>query len=1365
MIPFCFSSYSRFTYSIQSGDDSGLFAIDPATGSIVTAAPLNTNTQFTLVIVAQNANFSCHRGRVIIEVIVTNDRIEFPSLPEASIFENANLGDEVAQVTVAGGDNTVVYSIVNGNVGNVFAIGAENGLIELSGLVNFEDIDMYSLTLQAVETSSGMVATAVQIVNIQDVNELPFFTTECAVLNNCVFNVSEVIANNTPIATIVAGDPDRPGTVNGDLVFSIEGNVPFQIIQTGRTAVIATSSNLPDNVFTFSFNLIVRDIDNSISTTIVITVEDVNNNPPVFVNFPLVLKVEESFGSGSFIVRFMALDSDRGTNAQIIYSISSNILLPFSIDPDNGTLTVSGDLDFEDLSFYSFNVTASNPDGLRTSMETSILLIDVNDNRPIFERDVYNGSVIEHSIFGTPVVTVSVSDADSGQNSQFNFSIVSGNFENAFTINAISTGMAIITVSPDANINREEIEVYNLVVMVTDRGSPQLSNTALVMITVTDINDNAPNFLPEIYNVDIREDEEPIFDIVQVYVFDLDELSTPNTQVDFEITDGNIGNVFFIDKIDENTATLQLIGELSFETQPSYTLTLTATDRGTDPGPQSSTAIVNISVQNVITSAPVVVTGNLTINISDSTDVGTPIAVINATDADGDEIMFAIISVETEGVGGNAALGVFSIDENGVVRLAQSLNFAINTQFEVTIEVTDGILRTTTVLIVMVVNGNRFPPTITTLDFSVSEELPAGTIIGTVQATDTDANPSETITFSIIGTGRFFSIESETGILRTTEVLDREMLVLGGLFLPENNSSERITIRATDEGIPTSLSSTTQVTITLLDINDNAPSFITISNSTDAAVTERNMDNPIVLNAAATDPDLGQNGAVSYLLEVINLTSNSTPPFVISNDGMIRATMPLDREEREFYSVLIRASDNGTPPLSTVVVVQIRVLDVNDNPPIFSQSVYSINVLETTVPPEVLLQAFAYDIDSGPRSEIDYSILDPPNSNIFSISSVGEVILNGNLDFETMPVHVLIINAQDRGTPPMSATATVNVNVQNVDEIPPFFPITCSQSISESFPPGNPVTNCIAIDRDDTMNNRTTTVTQYELLDGNIGGAFEITNVGTVRLIANLDREVIEFYSIRVRATDQVGLSADTFLNITVLDVNDNSPVISNLPGAVTIPVARIQSQIREVFTVIATDADVGQNAELVYSFGPIFQNPQDLVTNITVIVADSGDTSNTITSDLTLNFEEVCALQQYNINSTNGVITSDLLCSVEATPAVMSVNINTDFTLLCPIIRNIPVTYTWTHNGTDVLGPISLSGNTGEFIINSARFQDAGEYRCRVSSAIGNLLSMPAIVSIQGEYDNGFYSMQCMHISITVAYNNSIQHYGMCSV
>ncbi len=1307
------------------------------TGSIVSVAALTTSVH-SLSILAQNTNYSCHRGRVVINVIVADNTLQFPPLPEVFVSEDVAVGDDITTVTVQGGDDTVTYFIVNRN--GVFAIDMNTGRIELSQLVDFEDINRYVISIQAVQGSTGAVVTTNQIVNIRDLNERPFFITECAVFNNCTFAIDELTPANTPVATLLAGDPDNIGTLNGELSFSLEGDVPFQLMQTGRSVVIATSSVIPARALTFSFDLSVSDLDYTISTPISVSILDVNNNAPVFVNFPTVLLVDESIDVGAMVTQFMATDDDIGSNAQVLYSLSSNVSVPFEINAQNGSLTVAEPLDFESgVNFYTVTVTASNPDGLQSvSMETSILLVDVNDNTPVFDAPVYTATVEEHSMSGTPLITLMASDADTGQNGQLEFSIISGNFENAFKIVRLTSTSALVTVS-NPDINREEIQSYDLIVAVSDQGTPQLTDTAQLSVSITDINDNPPTFLPDVYNIDVREDVTTPYDVVTVFVFDLDEPSSLNTQVDFEITDGNVGGVFFINETDNNTAVLQLIGQLSFETTPSYMLTLTATDRGVNPSPQTSTATVNIAVQNTITRPPVIVTCNLTINVSDSTDVGTPIAVINATDADGDDIMFSIVTVEAEGVSGNAALGVFSIDDSGVVRLAERLDTAISTEFEIKIQVTDGLLQTNTILIVRVVSGNRFPPNITTRAFSFPEQLPASSVVGTLQAVDVDAAPAENITYTLLGIGGaadLFTVEPTTGIIRTTQILDRENLVLSGRFLPDNNSTEAITVLATDEGLPR-LSATAIVMVMLLDVNDNPPVFIAISNETIAQVVEQNSDNPVVVNASATDLDLGAADTVTYSLQVLNLTSNAPPPFAISPSGVVTATMPLDREMQESYRVLIRASDERNPSLFTAIVVTIAVVDINDNGPIFSQSLYTINVLETTTPPEVLLQVFAFDADSGPRGEIVYSILDATNSNLFAVDENGLIILEGALDFETTPTYNLIVNAQDRGTPPLSATATVIINVQNVDETPPFFPVPCTILISEGLSSGSLVTNCIAIDLDDTASNgQMRVVNDYMLLDGNVGGAFAISSAGTVRLESGLDREIVDFYSIQVQATDAVGLSTITLLNVTISDINDNSPIFNNLPNTALIAVAMIRSGLTEVYTVDASDADVGVNALL--NFSIISAPAADLVTDITVSATDGGtaDTVNNATSVLTVLFEEVCSIQDYTVNSSSGVISSALLCSVTVTPTQAPVIIDTDFTLQCTIVANIPaVTYTWFHNDTAVLGPLILPVNgVGELTISTATFQDAGLYTCRASSDVGSLLSMPATVSIQGE-------------------------------
>ena len=1303
-----------------------------------------------LTIVAQNSEYSCHRGRVIINVIVLRDRIEFPPLAPISIPENFETGTPITQVQVSGADSSIVYSIVSGNVGNAFAINDTTGIIQVSSPLDFESLDSYSLTVQGMSSTTGNTGIAVQVVNIVDVNEQPFFVTQCAVANTCEFSVMENATVNTLVDTIDADDPDRPSTLNGMITFNIEGDVPFIVTQTGITAAIRTNSVLSQDITSYTFNLVVRDRGSpslEATTTITVRVTDVNNNAPVFTFAPAIISVFESAPEGTNVTQFIATDVDQGINGVIVYNLSSSQSpIPFEINSENGVLSISEPLDFEVQHFYTLTITASNPDGRQTtSTQTVITVLDVNDNPPIFSQDVYFGSIAEHSIEGSAIVTVVATDEDSGLNGEIDFEIVSGNVDGLISLTPISSSIGSLTVNGD--INREVLQSFTLNVTATDRGLPQMSDTAQVIITVTDINDNAPNFLPDSYEISIREDASPPFNILSVFVFDLDEPSTPNTQVDFEITNGNNGSVFSIVKDDDNTATLRLIGQLEFETQAAYELILTATDRGTDPGPQSSTATVIINVMDV-NILPPNVTDNQTIEISEGEQVGTPIAQVEASDPDSPEITFEIVSVQGEGVSGEAAMGIFNISNDGIVSLAEMLDFETSTRYEIKIAVTDGSLTTTTTLVVIVVNENELPPVVTTTSFSVTEEQANGTIVGTVLASDLDAEPSETITFSIINSGRtsnLFSIGEETGILRTTQILDRESLVLGGLFVPGGGSSENLTIQAVDGGMPR-LTSRTQVSVTLIDINDNPPVFERISNNSIGAVFENMDEGEVVVNAVAVDDDLGASGTVVYSLEVLNLTSGMSPPFEITGQGLVRTTVSLNREEQDTYSVRVRAADTGASPMTTVVVITIRILDRNDHAPEFTQNVYPISVLETTSTPEQLLAVSAFDNDEGSNGDVRYSIISVEpvvSQTLFSINNeTGVISLEAGLDFETSMSHTITVRALDQGTPPMSSTTQVDITVVNVDEIPPEFIGPCGVLVRESVDTGMAITTCIATDIDDTSTIPGFAV-RYELLEGNVGGAFSISNDGTVRVAAPVDRETLDFYSIVVRATDVAGLSTTTFLNITIDDVNDNPPIISNLPANRTISVAEIASHTREVFSVAASDADIGLNAELVYSLTTVIQTPGDPVTEITVNVSDRGTTPGPMATFEMVQFvfEEPCTLQQYSIDSSGGQITADLLCSVEVIPSVAEVTISTDFVLLCPIVRNIPVEYSWLHNGTQIVGPISLneSSQSGQLLITSATFQDAGQYTCRVVSAIGSVLSMAATVRIQGELNKIF--------------------------
>ena len=1298
-----------------------------------------------MTIVAQNSNYSCHRGRVKIKIIVIRDGIDFPDIQPVPIPENAGIDFPVTQVQALGDGGNISYSIIGGNIGNAFAMNSSSGDITVASQLDFETLASYNLTIRGVSTVTGSSATTTLQINIEDVNEVPFFTDACAQSGNCVFSVSENQSAGILVDTLIGDDPDGPDVPNGMLTFSVVntggGFLPFELMQNGRQVEIRTSAVL-DHEDRMTYNFIIRVNDQGTpllfaEVPVIVNVIDINDNAPVFVQPPLLLSISEATSNGTVVETYIATDSDSGQFGTVVYNISSPTdPLPFAIDSQSGELFVNGMLDFEQVTLYTVEVMASNPDGQQsTTTRTFISITDENDNPPIFNDTVYFGNVTEHAPGGSAILTVTASDADSGDNGRIVFSIVSGNFFNLLAIDTIGGGLGIIRVAANAEINREVIDLFNLTIRANDLGSPQMEDFAQVVIAVDDINDNAPVFLPSFYRATVREDAGQFTGVQSVFAIDLDQSGTPNSEIDYEITGGNIGNVFVLNQIDNNNAEIQVFGSLDFETQPFYRLIITASDRGT---PQlNGTADVLITITDVNIEPPIV-TGNQTVSISELTPVGTQIAKINATDFGNPQLMFIISSVTADGVNGNDALGMFSIDGQGVIRLEVLLNFEQDLSYEIEITVTDGMLSSTIIIFIEVMNENEFAPVFNgSQPLNVREELPAGTPVGTVVATDADRNSS--ISYSIVmdsPSSSLFAIDSQTGSITTTQVLDREELVQRDLFLPLDGSSTTIRVQAVDDGVPSRFSMT-EIMIMLEDINDNAPMFDMIIDGVQAPIVEERSAESLVVNALARDLDLGVNGEVNYTLKVLNLAPGSMPPFEIDpQSGVVTITRPLDRETVESYVIFIRAFDRGDPSLSTNATVNVTVSDVNDNAPIFFLPVYEISIFENAAFPMQLQQVQADDADLGSNAVILYSIQEaiPANSSsLFSVSpNNGTISLIGMLDFESRALHRLIVAADDGIN---CNTTEVIISVINVDETPPQFFRICTIPIPEDLPPGTAITQCTARDFDDSVN-RFRAADRYELVSGNINDTFRIADDGTVFLERNVDRETIPFYSIVVRAFDLVGLSNTTQLLVTIDDINDNPPIFQNIPETRVITQTEIQSQETNFFTLEATDADAGANANIVYSL--ISNELNDTVTELTITASDQGSPMMSTTALLTYQFEVPCnnMLQEHSINESSGKVTSELLCEVNIQPPSNNLILGQDLQLMCNVLRNVDATFEFLHNGSRVTSaiPLSPSEAAGVFFINGSTFQDAGEYACKVMApGVGTLQSNNAVVRVQG--------------------------------
>ena len=879
---------------------------------------------------------------------------------------------------------------------------------------------------------TGISGTVTQSIIIIDVNESPFFETGCAQRGSCLYNIAENRQAGTRVGRIRADDPDLSNEANGMLQFSLTApNSPFTVDSAGRINTAQILDREERNSYTLT--LTVRDSCQpncrlSIQTIVTIQVLDENDNRPFFIQGTNQLSVLESAPVNFVLFQYVAMDNDTGTNAEIEYTLTNNgnVPAPFAVDTQTGALSIISQLDFETITRYYITVTASNPDGLNRSVSTTINVLDANDNPPIFSPDIYTARITEHSEIGISVTMVTATDADSGLNGEIRYSIQGGNVQNSFNISE-TTGEIRVT----ANIDREQISSFRLVIRAIDLGSPQQDpDLATVSVTIIDINDNPPVFIPDTYSTDVREDLQSGFSILRVFAFDRDEPRNPNSEITYSVFSGNVGNVF---QLDSGTGQLTLAASLDFENRSMYELSILATDGGSPN--RSDNATVNIRVINVNENPPTFQSSSQRVNVSELTPVGSQITQFRALDSDQMSVSFTIDSGNEE--------GRFTIGSaNGVITLLQLLDFETTMQYMLRISASDGVRSANATLTVNVLDENEHTPQFEgALYFSIPEEESGGTLVGQVSASDGDGSPDNSrITFSFVRQPRYFSINSETGEIRTSERLNREQLTQ--VFQPPQ-STQTFEVSARDSGVPP-LQNITSIIIELADINDNSPQFE--SDFYNNSLLENLPAGTPVFRISATDSDLGRNAEIRYSFQ---LSSNlgDTVPFTIDNrTGLLETREPLDCELQQVYNFTIMATDLGAIPRNTSVEGVLMVLDENDNAPRFSRDVYEVIVRETIPVGLSLTHVSASDPDKGENGRVSYSIIGQARPLVtienlnddftfFTINpTTGEIRHVTPFNFENHQQVNITVVASDNGVPRLSSSATVTFNVQTVDD-------------------------------------------------------------------------------------------------------------------------------------------------------------------------------------------------------------------------------------------------------------------------------------------------------------------------------------------
>uniref|UniRef100_A0A2I3GQ39 Protocadherin 1 n=1 Tax=Nomascus leucogenys TaxID=61853 RepID=A0A2I3GQ39_NOMLE len=408
----------------------------------------------------------------------------------------------------------------------------------------------------------------------------------------------------------------------------------------------------------------------------------------------------------------------------------------------------------------------------------------------------------------------------------------------------------------------------------------------------------------------------------------------------------------------------------------------------------------------------------------------------------------------------------------------------------------------------------------------------------------------------------------------------------------EDLSTLRFSVLAKDRGTNPK-SARAQVVVTVKDMNDNAPTIeirgIGLVTHQDgmANISEDVAEETAVALVQVSDRDEGENAAVTCVVAgdvPFQLRQASETGSDSKKKYFLQTTTPLDYEKVKDYTIEIVAVDSGNPPLSSTNSLKVQVVDVNDNAPVFTQTVTEVAFPENNKPGEVIAEITASDADSGSNAELVYSLEpEPAAKGLFTISpETGEIQVKTSLDREQRESYELKVVAADRGSPSLQGTATVLVNVLDCNDNDPKFMLSgYNFSVMENMPALSPVGMVTVIDGDKGEN------AQVQLSVEQDNGDFVIQNgTGTILSSLSFDREQQSTYTFQLKAVDGGVPPRSAYVGVTinVLDENDNAPYItapSNTSHRLLTPQTRLGETVSQV---AAEDFDSGVNAELIYS-------------------------------------------------------------------------------------------------------------------------------------------------------------------------------------